>query len=223
MRKIEMRKKILTVTLLLFGMVITSGCLDDFKEKKKVEKKLLTGTPTEEYYEQAQEYFEEGNYTGALQYDFKQLEEDLKYYKEQSAEIALDYNNIALDYDKLKDYNNSVSYYQKVIKIDNIVLDKDNPERATTYYNIASSYESLKLYNNALNFYLKSLKIDKDSESRLLTYYDIAKIYEETGNHKQALPYYQKALALYKKSIKKDQAMGENITQAITRLKQKTK
>jgi len=218
-----MSKKILTVSFLLVGMVVTTGCLDEFKEKKKIERKLLAGTPTEEYYEHSQEYFEEGNYTGALKYDFQQLEEDLKYYREESAEIALDYNNIALDYDKLKDYNNSITYYQKVIKIDNLVLEPNHPERATTYYNIASSYDSLKVYDKALNFYLKSLKIEKDSESIFITYQDIAKIYEHKESHKQALYYYQKALVLYKKSVKKDKAIGENLTESITALKQKIK
>jgi len=216
-----MSRKILTVTLFLVVVVATAGCIDESKENKKVERKLLTGTPTESYYEKAQEYFEEGNYTGALEFDTKQLEEDLKYYREVSAEIALDYNNIALDYDKLKDYNKSIETYQKVIKIDNTVLDIDNPERATTYYNIASSYDTLKLYDKALHFYLKSLKIDKDSESLLITYYDIAQIYDKKKSNKEALYYYKKALVLYKKSIKRDRAMGENITHSISRLEKR--
>ncbi len=218
-----MSKKILTVTLLMLGMVMVTGCLDELNEKKKVERKLLVGTPTEAYYEKAQEYFEEGNYTGALEFDLKQLEEDLKYYREESAEIALDYNNIALDYDKLKEYNHSISYYHKVIAIDDTVLEPNNPERATTYYNLASSYDDLKKYDNALHFYLKSLMIDQDSESILLTYYDIGKIYEAKKRYKEALLYYKKGLNLYNKSLKQERAMGENITQAIRRLEQKLK
>jgi len=218
-----MSKKILTVALLLVGLVATTGCLDDFKDKEKVEHKLLKGTPDEQYYEHAQEYFEEGNYSEALKYDFKQLEEDLKYYTEKSAEIALNYNNIALDYDKLKDYNNSIKYYLKAVKIDNIVLDRDNPERATTYYNLASSYYSLKNYDEALKFYLKSLKIDKEPEDRLITYQDIAKIYEYKKSYKQALHYYQKALILYKKSNREDKITGLHIKESIQKLKMKIK
>jgi tetratricopeptide (TPR) repeat protein len=223
MRKVKMSKKILTVTLLLVGMVVITGCLDDFKEKTKVEKKLLTGTPNEEFYEHSQAFFEEGNYTGALIYDLKQLKEDLQYYPDISAEIALDYNNVALDYDKLKEYNKSITYYTKVIEIDNIVLDRDNLERATTYYNIASSYESLKLYDKALNFYIKSLNIERESENRLLIYQDIAKIYGYKKSYKQSLYYYQKALILYNKSTNQDKATGVNINESILNLKEKIK
>ena len=216
-----MSKKILTVTLLLVGLLGLTGCLEELNSEKKVEKKLLSGKADEGFYKRSQEYFQEANYTGALHYDRKQLEEDLKYYKEESAEIAVDYNNIALDYDKLKEYNNSIIYYRKAIKIDNKVLELKNPEKATTYYNLASSYDSLKLYDNALNYYLKSLGIKQKLKDKLVTYQNIAKIYKRKREDKKALLYYKNAFIVYKKLEPKDKAVGFNILENMEQLEKR--
>ena len=222
-RKRNMSKKILTVVLVLAGLLGLTGCLDEFHSEKKVEKKLLSGKADESFHKRSQEYFEEANYTGALHYELKQLEEDLKYYKEQSAEIAVDYNNIALDYDKLKDYNRSIIYYQKAIKIDNKVLDVNNPEKATTYYNLASSYDTLKLYDKALNYYLKSLSIKPKLKDKLVTYQDIAKIYKLKKEDEKALLYYKNAFIVYRKIKEKDRAVGVNILENIEQLEKRKK
>ncbi len=216
-------KKIVTLTLLLIGLLAFTGCLDELTTEKKPEKKLLVGKADEQFHKRSQECFTEANYTGALHYDLKQLEEDLKYYKEQSAEIAVDYNDIGLDYDKLKDYNSSVLYYKKAIKIDNLVLKLTNPEKATTYYNLASSYDSLKRYDKALNYYLKSLSIKQKLEYKLITYQDIAKIYKRKKEDKQALLYYKNAFIVYKKLKEKDKAVGVNILENMKELEKRIK
>ena len=211
-----MNKKILT--FLLVGLLGFTGCLDELVTEKKPEKKLLVGKADEHFHKLSQGCFNEGNYTGALHYDLKQLQEDLKYYKEQSAEIAVDYNDIGLDYDKLKEYNSSVIYYKKAIKIDNQVLKLTNPEKATTYYNLASSYDSLKLYDKALKYYLKSLRIKQKLEYKLITYQDVAKIYKRKKDDEKALIYYRNAFIVYKKLKEKDKAVGVNILESIEQL-----
>jgi len=201
-----MSKKILTVTLFLILLLGVTGCLEDFIEEEKVERTLLKGSPTEEYYIKSQKYFIESNYSEALQYDFKQLEEDLKYFKEQSAEIAVDYNNIGLDYKKLKKYEDALSYYKKALYIDNIVLSKKSIEKATTYYNIASSYASLGDYNTSLIYFKKSLTIDTNKEKRVASYQEIGTIYEQIKAYKLSFFYYKKALEIQKKLyIKEDE------------------
>jgi len=204
MRKISMNKKILTATLFLILFLTLTGCLDTFEEEKKVERVLLKGSPSEENYQQSQKYFLEGNYSEALKYDEKQLEEDLRYFKEQSAEIAVDYNNIGLDYDNLKEYNKALEYYKKAMKIDEIVLPQNSIERATTYYNIASSYASLEEYNLSLDYFHKTLKIDIYEENVVASYQEMGTIYEKTKNYKRSFHYYTKALKLQEKLYPKE-------------------
>jgi len=216
-------KKILIVALSLIGLLGLTGCLDELNSDKKVEKKLLSGRANEGFYKHSEECFKEANYTGALHYERKQLEEDLKYYKEESAEIAVDYNNIALNYDKLKEYNNSIIYYQKALKIDNKVLDLKNPEKSTTYYNLASSYDSIEDYDKALNYYLKSLRIKQKLKYKLITYQDVAKIYKRKKDYKNALIYYKNAFIVYRKLEPKDKAVGVNILKNMEQLEKRKK
>lgn len=216
-----MTKNILTVIILLVIVLGVSGCMDDIKEEKKIEKKLLKGSPDESNYQLSQKYFEEANYKEALKYDLKQLEEDLKYYKEQSAEVSLDYNNIGLDYSKLKEYDNALNYYNKALKIDNIVFDKNSTERATTYYNIGAIYDKLNDYNTSLRFYKKALNIDKDEDNILSSYKDIARVYRTLKNYSFALKYYKQALRLELKLLEKDDEEIFETQQAIAELKKK--
>ncbi len=202
--------KILSISLLLF-----TGCFDDFNRDKIVKKELLKGEANESYHKKADSFFDEGNYAEALKYELEQLKEDLKYYREDSAEIAVDYNYIALNYKKLKDYNRSITYYEKAIKIDNKVLDLTNPQKSIDYYNIASTYDAMRLYDKALDYYLKSLTIKPNQKDRLETYRDIGKIYKEKRDYRNSLIYYKNAFFLYKKLEPKDKALGVDILENI--------
>jgi len=213
-----MNKKLYFLAISL-NIILLTGCLKEETEENKVERKLLQGEASENFHQEAEKFFAEGDYRRALQSELQQLEEDLKYYKRESAEIAVDYNNIALNYDKLKEYNNSIIYYQKAIKIDNKVLELDNHEKSTTYYNIASSYESIKAYDKALNYYLKSLQIKAKPKEKLITYQDIAKIYQLKGDQDKALLYYKNAFIVYKRVEPKDKAIGVNILENMEALK----
>ncbi len=208
-----MHIKLLILTILLF-----TGCFDTLNKEQKVERKLLVGDANESYHKKADNYYKEANYKEALKYELKQLEEDLKYYRDISAEIAVDNNNIGLNYYKLKEYNQSILYYKKAIKIDNIVLDLDNYERGVTYYNIASAYNKIKEYDKALNYYLKSLKIKPRLEDKLVTYQDVAKIYNRKKEYNKALLYYKNAFIIYKKVKQQDRAVGVNILENIQQL-----
>ena len=193
-------KTVMMAFLLMFSFLFTA-CFDGLEESKGVLKTLLKGEPSEKNYEFSQQYFEEGKYEEALKFDIKQLEEDLKYYKDESAEIALDYNNIGLDYDELKNYKKALEYYIKAMKIDDITLESNSTERSTTYYNAAASFGALKRYDEALNYYFKALKIDNVGlghyhDDVLAEYEEIAVIYEKTNKVKLAIEFLEKALEL---------------------------
>ena len=108
-----MNKKILILSLIFTISLAFIGCEEPNKADTETSKELKTGKPSQKNTELAQKFFEEGNYKQALAHDLKQLEEDLNYYKEQSAEISLDYNNIGLDYDEQENYHKALEYIKK--------------------------------------------------------------------------------------------------------------
>jgi len=223
-----MTKQILLISIILGVSLSVVGCNENSEKKASLSQPLLKGKSDQSNYEMAQKFFNEGDYKQALAYDMKQLQVDLKYYKEQSAEISLDYNNIGLDYDELEAYNKAVEYYSKAMEIDNIVLDKNSTERATTYYNIASSYDALGENNNSLTYYFKALEIDKMvsgeyHEDVLSSYLDIAKLYDKTEKYTSALTYYKKALKVQEKLYEKDDPDTKVTQRIIEELEKKVK
>ena len=213
----------LIITLFTLGMLGFSGCVDAFKKEEKITKVLLAGKANEMYHKLSEEYFIEGNYTGALENDLKQLKEDLKYYPDVSAEIAVDYNNIGLDHAKLKEYQKALEFYTKVRQIDEVVFDRRDSKKATTVYNMASAYEGLNDNLNALKFYQQSLALDVNKEQILLTHEDIARVYEKQNNLNQALSSYKASLALRHKLHDKKALETLRLEETIALLSQKLK
>ena len=188
------------ISLLLVFSLFFTGCNAEEKESIKTSKVLLKGTPNEDNYQLAQKYFAEGENEKALAAQLKQLEEDLKYYADDSLEIALTYNDIGLVYDELKEYEKAIEYYTKTIKIDEVRLGSNSTERSTTFFNIALSYDKLKEYDQAIEYYLKALKIDElllgtNHEDVLAEYEGLAESYEHVSKVNLSLKYSKKALA----------------------------
>ena len=184
---------------LLFFTFLFTACYDEHKESIKSKKVLLEGTASEENYHLAQKHFSEGEYKQALAFHLKQLEEDLKYYVDDSLEIASDYNNIGLDYDELKNYEKALEYYLKTMKIDEIRLEENSTERSITFYNVASSYDDLEQYSKAIKYYLKALEIDEKllseyHENLLAEYEKLAIAYKYILKPKLSLTYWKKSL-----------------------------
>jgi tetratricopeptide (TPR) repeat protein len=193
------KTQITFITILLLCILLFTACNDEKKETLTQKRVLLEGNASEEYYHLAQKYFADGEYEKALALDLKQLEEDLKYYKEISLEIALDYNNIGLDYDELKNHEKALDYYLKTIKIDEITLEENSTERSTTYYNVASTYDALEQYPKAIEYYEKALELDKVllgayNEDVLSEYEGLAIAYGKILKPKLSLKYWKKSL-----------------------------
>ena len=220
--------KLLTNVILLVSLSSFWACSDNKDNVKEIKTILLKGKPSEEHSTLSQKYFEEGEFEKALAEDKKQLEEDLKYYKKQSPEIALDYNNIGLDYDELKDYTKAVEYYQKAMEIDEKTLDENSTERSTTYYNFASSNDELGNYDKALEYYLKALSIDKVglgefSRDVLNEYEDIAKLYEKIGKIKLAIDYYQEIVDIIAHGSNSENERSKRVKSKIEALQKRLK
>jgi tetratricopeptide (TPR) repeat protein len=69
-------------------------------------------------------------------------------------DLAINWNNIFIVYEKLGKYNLSLNYAIKALKINEEILDKNHPELARTYLNIGCIYKDLKEYmEKAKNIY----------------------------------------------------------------------
>ena len=192
-----MIQKTFTFLLLIFPLLFTA-CYEE--EPTKPKRVLLKGEPSEENYTLAQKYFENGEYEKALAFHLKQLEEDSKYYADESLEIALNFNNIALDHDALENYEKALTYYVKTMAIDEKILEHNSTERSSTYYNVASAYDALGEHHNAIKYYAKALAIDKVKlgvydEDVLAEYEKLAIAYEKISKFNNSLRYWKKALS----------------------------
>lgn len=220
--------KRLTPIIILIALSSFWGCFDNKGEVKETKTVLLKGEPSEKHSLLAQKYFEEGEFQKSLEEDKKQLVEDLKYYKEQSPEIALDYNNIGLDYDELKEYANAIEYYKKAMKIDEKTLEENSTERSTTYYNFASSNDALGNYDKALEYYLKALNIDKVglgefSRDVLGEHEDIAKLYEKMGKIALAIEEYQNIIDIIAHGSNPENERSKRVKARLEALKKRLK
>ena len=67
-----------------------------------------------------------------------------KILSENHLDLAASYNNIAITYSKLGDYEKDLAYNLKVIAIYEKILNENHPDLATSYNNIAGTYNSFR-------------------------------------------------------------------------------
>ena len=154
----------------------------------------------------------EGNMAKALSLYYKVLAEDLN--------NSVNYYNIGLVYDSLREFELAVSYYKKSIRVNSAnIRSIDNVARIyideIKDYNIARTYldraievapkdaEAYNLYGNismlendfelALNYFKKSIHLDPEY---FKNYYDIAVCYYGLKNTDEAIKNAQKSIEL---------------------------
>ena len=72
---------------------------------------------------------------------------------------AITYNNVAVVYDRMAEYECALEWYQKALDVKVSVLGIEHPDVAITLGNIGAAYHSQGKYEKALTFYIKSYKI----------------------------------------------------------------
>lgn len=215
--------QIIFISTFLFFFI---ACNEEQKASKTLTQTPLEANASEENYHLAQKHFNEGEYEKALAFDLKQLEEDLKYYEAMSLEIALDYNNIGLDYDELKKPKKALEYYLKTMKIDNIRLEENSTERSSTYFNIATTYNNLGEYAKAIDYYLKALKIDEKSLGKehpevLAEYESLAIVYGNFLKPNLSLKYWKKSLGYKEKKYGKYSLESNETREEVSKLEER--
>jgi len=112
--------------------------------------------------------------------------------------MATSYNNIALVYLALEDYNTALKYLNKALAIR--IKTNDKKGIAIIRGNIGDIYSKEFKYDSAFIFLNNSLKINKEignKKSEAGTYLILAKTYMDLSKNPEALDNYEKALVLY--------------------------
>ncbi len=144
----------------------------------------------------ANSYFQQGNFSDALEYHFTALK--IKLEINHLNDIHLCYSNIAQVYWNLGDFPLANSYYKKALAI-----AKENKNEAT----IARTHEFIGLVKDeegypeeALNHFFLALELYEKLNlysGMAACYENIGKIYEILNNHQEALNYFLLAQQLY--------------------------
>jgi tetratricopeptide (TPR) repeat protein len=125
---------------------------------------------------------------------------------EEHPDIAQSYNNLALLYDSMGDYEKAEPLYLKALKIDQKVLGEEHPNTVASYNNLASLYHSMGAYKKAEPLYLKALKIwenvlGEDHPNTATFYNNLAVFYYAQGDFEMAYPYSKKAFDVRSKVL----------------------
>lgn len=121
--------------------------------------------------------------------------------------MATLYNNMAVAYRKLSDYEKATEYFLEAIKVK--ISLSDTAGLALNYNNLAVSFMDYGNFESALHYFRKAERINiikKNEKSLSANYNGLADLYLELGNADSSVYYYQKSLEIkqkigYKKGI----------------------
>ena len=108
------------------------------------------------------------------------------------------YNNLAVVYLSLGNYDEALKCYKEALVIREKFLGEENPFTAVIYNNIAGVYQAQGNYVEALKHYKKAQTIyekflGEEHPATAMTYDNIAGVYQAQGNYAEALDYSKKA------------------------------
>ena len=159
---------------------------------KKVQEYLMIGFYTRDYNPDTAFFYDKLGLRLA-----KELDDD--------SLLITSYNNIALDYKQLGDFENAEKYF--LLSVKHAEKSKKLQKISSAYNNIGVLHSDRGEYNKALEFFIKSLKIDEqlnDSISIALSYNNIGMIHYHIEDYDRALKYYEMGLNLKKELNDKD-------------------
>ncbi len=154
-------------------------------DKEDYKKAIFYITRHLEFQQNAYYYIERGRiHLGA-----KQLEEAMEDFRaalELDTENCFAYNNIALCYQEMEEYEKAISCFKQAVKC----MKKGRYTPTTAIYNnLAACYDVLGEYRKAITCYKENLKLFPNEKS---LYKKIASEYNDLNEHDKAIEYYNK-------------------------------
>ena len=141
------------------------------------------------------------DYSLALSYSFRGLQQAIQQYGEESEETATSYDNIGKIY-AFKGWTEEANkFFKKTLLIRKKVFGIEHPATATSYDNIGSIFLAQDFYIIAMRYFENSLNIrervlNADDPDISTSYNHIGDIHDKAGNYVNALRYYMKALEI---------------------------
>lgn len=135
------------------------------------------------------------DYSTALSYSFRGLQQAILEYGEESEETATSYNNIGTIFAYNGSYSLALESFEKSLYIQEKVFGIDHPEIATSYDNIGSIFLAQDYNITAMTYFRHSLAIRENEDPDIYkSYNNIGIIYDNTGYYDTALVFLKKAL-----------------------------
>ena len=117
-----------------------------------------------------------------------------------SMDLAIQYNIVALAYEKLANIREAKKYYEKSLKLRKKLLGDNHPSLVNIYNNLSVLYQNMGNFDKAEKFAKEALNnndevnIHFDREKQSLIYYNLATTYKDKGNLEKAEKYAKKSL-----------------------------
>lgn len=155
----------------------------------------------------AKNHIKAGNNYLALDHYKKAMEISKSQLGEEHIFTALVYNDIAVVYENLGEYEKALEYYEKAITLKELKLSKDHLSIAITYDNVAGVRRAMGEKDKALDYCERAMGIIGSKSDPLLlakTYNNIALLYGDLGSYGEALDYIFNAIQIRENVLGKD-------------------
>ena len=103
-----------------------------------------------------------GEYTVAIHYYEKAIENLLKIVSSNDPTLATSYNNIGTAYECMGEYSKALEMHDKALEIRKRALPSNHPDLAQSYNNLGAVYYQLQEHRKALSCYEKGLVLFQD-------------------------------------------------------------
>jgi tetratricopeptide (TPR) repeat protein len=127
--------------------------------------------------------------------------------------LATGYNNLAINYENLGDYQKDLEYNLKALAIREKNLPPGHPDLAISYHNTGLVYSYLNEYQKSLEFGLKALAIwektlPADHPNLASSNASIGRAYRDAGDYKKGIEFGQKSVLIGEASDPKHPALN---------------
>ncbi len=156
------------------------------------------------YLSLASAYSSLGQLNDALLYDLKAVETLEKNSSTSiSKQLSNAYNNLAMTYNDLSEFDMAIKYHKKSINIEEMIFEPMDFRFVSSYSNIVVVYEAKGQYHLALDYAQKAVKIaeneNKESPGLATAYNNLALILGSLGKYNEAIDLYEKSLIIKEK------------------------
>ncbi|PSB04588.1 tetratricopeptide repeat-containing S1 family peptidase [Merismopedia glauca] len=142
---------------------------------------IAVAPKADDFYLQANDKYEKGNYQEAIENYTKAIEIDPQYTNA--------YNNRGIAYGNLGNYQQAISDYARAIAL--------NPQDPDAYYNRGNAYDDLGEYQKAISDYDRAITLNPQD---LEAYNNRGIAYRKLGDYQKAISDYNRAIALNPRS-----------------------